>query len=275
MLRALLAGALTAGLVGLIAVLFRRQGQELTTGQLVAICLPVALGVFLARNLLPGDGPSGPRYSAEELVDQAIRESPAVGLLVQEHPELRQNLSRLFDSLVAAGASRKAAFGAGVAWGRKVLTPYLQQYLPVASDSALLLFGEASSDMLDGLRQNPEACMDYLFGPGNRPAVQPIPPARQKQLGDAIELVIRSALAEPHPAMTPAQVNQTIKGLVTGLIGKWGPSGATALETFGSPASARQNPAASCNVAYQLYRYIVSLPEDRAATTLRALFSAR
>lgn len=271
MFGAFVAGGITAGIIGVIAMIFRVRGRELGIGQLVAIAIPVALAVFLVRHRLPFSGGAAP--SAEEMTEQALRENPSLALLAREHPELRDQMKRMLDSVVSAGASRREAFSAGMTWGRSVLTPYFKQYLPLASDASLVAFGKASTDMLEGLRKRPDACMDYLFGPNGRTAIR-LPEKEEARLGQVMEQVIRSAIEAPHEKMPADQARKTVQGLIATLIQKWGTSGAAALDAFADPVKARAEPAQSCNVAYQLYRYVVTLPDEEAATTLRALFSA-
>ena len=273
MLGAFLAGGITAGIIGLIALIFRVRGRELGTGQLVALAIPVALAVFFVRHRLPFSGPAGPAVSSEELTQQMLKESPALELLTREHPEVRAGMVQMLDSVIASGASRREAFTAGMTWGRSVLSPYFRQYLAVASDESLVAFGKASTDLLEGLRKTPDACMDYLFGPNGR-TVSRVSEKDQARLGKVMEQVIRSGIDSPHDKMPPDQARKTVQSLTATLIQKWGTSCAAALEQFSNPVKAREEPGQSCNVAYQLYRYVVTLPPDEAAATLRALFSA-
>ncbi len=271
MFGAFVAGGITAGIIGLIAMIFRARGRELGIGGLVALAVPVALAVFFVRHRLPLGG--GPAPSGEEMTEQALKENPSLALLAREHPELRDQMTRMLDSVVATGASRREAFAAGMTWGRSVLTPYFKQYLPIASDESLVAFGKASTDMLEGLRKTPDTCMDYLFGPQGRNVIH-LPAREEARLGEVMEQVIRSAIDSPHDKLPPDQARKTVQALIATLIQKWGTSGAAAIEAFADPVKAREEPGQSCNVAYQLYRYVVTLPDDEAATNLRALFTA-
>lgn len=210
------------------------------------------------------------RLTAERVFDR----NRVLTLLEKQHPEIRAQFTETMTRAMREGNSALTR-QRGAGWGQQVLGKYVVDYLPRASDEALLDFVAATIELLDQLRQRPDdACFVFVFGsPEAKTQLQGSYPSELgKRLVAAQERVVESAIEHPEAAPDAAETDALTERMVTSALSKHGDEIAGAFSKLAQP---EQVPEAErkrvCWAVRELFAEAVALPAPANARALRAL----
>ena len=137
------------------------------TGQTVNYFCPFVKGAaFLILNSLSRNYvlPEIRTWEARSQATKYIEGARLFSLLAVKHPEIREQVTRLFVDLARKGATTEEAYVAGIAFGRQLVEPYFAQYAPYASDEALINFFSLYLSLLEQLKERQDdACFVCLL----------------------------------------------------------------------------------------------------------------
>lgn len=172
----------------------------------------------------------------------------------------------LRDQLAKAGGSTdRQALTAKV---RGQMQAEFTQFLPSASDAALMHFSSATSQMLGELKANPDTCYAFLFPkPGTAPALHTSQRSSDDLMNAMAEVIGSGNARQPIAIDTPAAKEQ-LQVVLAGIRNKE-PDYAAAIAHL----TDTQDKAAGCGGTAMLYGDIAQLPEHDGGNLLRYMLA--
>jgi hypothetical protein len=161
---------------------------------------------------------------------------------------------------------------------RGMVLPIVQEVvmrkLPYASDQALMSFVEVIMKQMAALRsKDPALCYDYLF-----PAAGAAPfdatkylsaELMRKELATMADLV-RSASEEKHKPPSSAEIDQSVARVYAALSERHGDA---AMRKLANPTGEPNSKDEVCGLTYDLYEFVLQLPQAESVSLLRYMFA--
>lgn len=137
--------------------------------------------------------------STKSSVEAEINRFPVVKLLLEQHPELREQFVQDAVTINNHGSDYNAAI---LRQGQLIQT-YFEQYITQASDESIISFVEQRSLIIEEIRKNsPESCPDFINGRlpkiGNIVSISSI-----KKMLDIMGRIVETAIKNPQPKTDP------------------------------------------------------------------------
>ncbi len=272
-------GALIGGACGALAaviakLVIRDSQSRRTTYTIVVVVLFTVLNSAGRAYVLPEIR----AWEARREASRFFVENRLFSLLVARHPEIRDQFTTLMVDLTRQGASQEEANLEGIAWGRKLVGPYFQQYAPSASSDSLGHFVSVTVEILEqlGARED-EACYFWMFGGQAPPGFSfsaTVSHDDQMRMLDAMADVVESSISAPQKPPDAQQAGSALESLIAGLMETHGEGFVASLAILEQPNAPNIDRRAACNVATEFYRAALSLPEAQQSVLLRSLFGA-
>lgn len=206
-----------------------------------------------------------------------LKKNPVFSLLIARHPEVESGFIAIVEESVKKGETAEQAKQRGIVWGHSTIGKFLPQYLPLASDAALIGFTTKTVELLDRVAaKSTDACWVSLFGTAEQQhalADELMPPDLLPVMMSAMEGVLRSAIESPAAADPNANPDQLLELLVTGLVEKQGPELAQTLQALANPTAPGVDKAALCHASRAMFREALGMPAPQNALVLRAMYA--
>jgi hypothetical protein len=272
----LLAGV-SAALASILATLVVRNLKEKRGAYAVVFVIAFVILNFLSRSYVL---PAIRVWEAPSQAQKLIEGNRLFSLLAVKHPEIREQYTRLVVDLARKGATTEETYVASGAWGRQLVKPYLGQYVPYASDEALVNFFSFFVSILEQLKgRQDDACFVWMFGDNvANPMLLPNTMREADQQGRMLDVmadVVESAITEPHQAIDQQQAAQELETFINVLAEKHGRKFLEALAMLEQPHAPSVDRKAVCDAATTLYREALLLPEGGRELLLRSLFVSK
>jgi hypothetical protein len=271
--------AVVAGVSGALAALVasalvRDRGQHKTSYAIVFALVFAGLNGMAQRVITPELRAWDARRSAAGILSQ----NRLLRTLSERHPELRESFADMVSDLARTGSSGADARAAGVNWGRTKVGELLPQYLPVASDVALVQFTEANVEAIEVFtgRSDP-LCFAWLRGEATPIAgeASAIPEAVLDHMSNAMAVVIESAPAPNQTHLDDAVATVDMQRVAATVAINHGSDTLGRMAALGDP-----NPRLDdkqklevCKAAATLYKEVLTFPEPHRSGLLRHLLS--
>ncbi|HMS44625.1 MAG TPA: hypothetical protein PKC68_02385 [Alphaproteobacteria bacterium] len=190
---------------------------------------------------------------------------PVFKLLVEKHPEIRDQIVKDV-TLVAQGGAEGSAAQLRL---NALIQSYFGRYAAKSSDASIINFINQFLAMLDHVKvKNPAACRDLATGQGAS-AAQSFEPALTMKLMDSMAQVIQSAITTPQSAPDIEWAQPRLIKVMQELFAKNDPNFTVDFFSTETP------PANICYSIGLIYRTIQeALPKEEVGKVLRAMLGS-
>jgi hypothetical protein len=260
------AGAI-AGLVGGVVAHVVASSLHLNNGMRLLAAIAGFAGLFAVVRSTVGV-PTERRFKNER-IEKAMLEQDAYRILA-EHESDFMNKARAFITSLPDTAGADEVTARAMAWGREQLTPYLNKYLPVATDTTAAAFADLYEEVLTELERTPRACITFIHGAADASSSQPRP---SKPLEQRVMVLVARVFDEgtrsPQPRISPERGEALTQRLVTSLTKIHGSRTVDMLTLVSDPQRARESPREACAAARSVFAVVASMPPSRGGPMMR------
>ncbi len=213
----ILCGGLVGALAGLLGFFIAKalvDPQKHPKGYQIILIVFVVAGMQLGNALV---APEVRAWQAQRDIERLFQDDPFYSAVLADHPELRGPLETAFTEALKNGNPTEAKQA-----GSAVLAPIVSEYLPRASDDALVGFARAMVATLSALQSDdPNRCYQSLH-PGVDGPVYPTEDEGRSELMSAMAPVVESAQQDPREADSGDNVTAVLEGLQARLTERYG-----------------------------------------------------
>lgn len=203
-------------------------------------------------------------WNAPRRAERAIQEDRLLSLLVKAKPEVHD---RLRDALIAGEKNKRDSNdGTYVNPAANVLSEVIPEYLPIASDEAVIRYTKETLTVLERLIADPsDICDQWLHSRGAHvDLLGVLGKDGLNPLTDAMVGVMESALAAPQ-TIPDAMEAETLRARALERLAK-----DDLLHPPGAPGTEKKK---WCHTVESTFRAVLDLPEKQSSLVLRYMFS--
>lgn len=192
--------------------------------------------------------------SKKSNLEAEIAQFPGMKLLLEQHPEIREQFIQ--DAIIINNGGPDAA--AAQSRFAALIKPYLRQYIGQASDESLIEFVDQFLVALDEVRgKSPQFCSMGINDQANGIAIV-LSPSTAKGLTNAMSKVIETAIANPQPQPNDEWAAQRLQQVMEVIYAKNDPNFTT---DFTNPTIKPENICYSAIIIYKTMKETLSAAE--------------
>lgn len=233
-----------------------------------ALCLACLLAPAVAPAAQPASA-LRPDWKISDATRDGLLEGPTFRAIKEHYPADYARIEAKMEELVKQGATARQTMVVMRAEAQAVML----RSASAASDEAITQMTRTIVEVISAVgAQDVDACGALLFGDGGSgfDYLERLPPA----LGESVEVrtaeVIRSSHVAPQPVPTEDEVMDDMSIVMTPVFEKYGDM----VERLGSPDAPPAERAAACNITIDIYRGVLTLPQERAGPILRFMYGS-